>query len=204
MTDASRGPSLDSLRRMHSLTGLFPLGAYLLFHAWEHWPIRAGRDAVLARLSHTSSAPLELLFVVLPLLIHAGLALRLMGQPDRSGVYLSPAFRRLQAVTGGLTVLFLLWHLSMAWGPRLLSGSDVRGYDAMLTQTGTALGAALQVVGLSAVCVHFGQGLSAAWLRLWPDSPPGLVRALGIALGVALWLLFVDELSAYAGGAPLV
>jgi hypothetical protein len=97
----------------------------------------------------------------------------------------------------------LLWHVSAVWLSRVLSGT-VAGYDAMLTQTGTTLPAALHVVGVSAVCVHFGQGLSAAWLRLWPDSPPGPVRSIGLVLGLSLWLMFVDELAAYAGGAPLM
>jgi succinate dehydrogenase / fumarate reductase cytochrome b subunit len=194
----------DALRRLHSLTGLVPLSAYLAFHAWEQWPIREGRDAALARMSHTENAPLELLFVLVPLLVHAALAARVFALPDTRGAYLSPAFRRLQGLTGGLTLVFLLFHVSAVWLPRVLSGSVANAYDAMLAQTGTAFPAGLHVVGVSAVCVHFGQGLSAAWLRLWPDSPAGPVRSMGLIVGLLLWLMFVDELAAYAGGAPLM
>jgi succinate dehydrogenase / fumarate reductase cytochrome b subunit len=194
----------DAQRRLHSLTGLFPLGAYLCFHAWEHWPIRAGRDPLLDRINATSSAPLEVLLVIVPLLVHAALGLKLFRESDGSRAYLSPAFRRLQAVTGFITLAFLLWHLVSVWGPRIASGGSHRAYDAMLEQAGSTLGAALHVVALSAVCVHFGQGLSAAWLRLWPDSPARLVRGLGIGLGLCVWLALLDELAAYAGGAPLL
>ena len=40
----------DTLRKLHSFTGLFPLGTYLLFHAYEHLAARQGRDAVLDRI----------------------------------------------------------------------------------------------------------------------------------------------------------
>jgi succinate dehydrogenase/fumarate reductase cytochrome b subunit len=195
----------QSLRRLHSLSGLFPLAAYLVFHAWEHWPIRDGRDAALARLRLTASTPLEILLVIAPLLIHAALGIKLAREPDDSRAYASPAFRQFQAITGYITAAFLLWHVIWVWGARVGDAQGVvRSYDAMLTQAGSTLGASLHVVALSAVCVHFGQGLSAAWLRFRPQASEQRARSLGILLGVLLWLVLVDELSAYAGGAPLL
>jgi succinate dehydrogenase / fumarate reductase cytochrome b subunit len=196
----------QALRKLHSFTGLVPLGAYLGFHAWEHWPVRRGRDAALAHLADTRSVPLELLLVLLPLLAHAGLGLWLARQTDPAtpAPYVTPAFRRFQASTGLLSAAFLLWHVSGVWLPRALTGRPAEAYGALLDQVGTLGGAALYVVGTSAVCVHFGQGLSAAWIRFRPGVSTRLARSIGTALGLALWLVLFNELAVYATGAALM
>lgn len=195
----------DTLRKVHSFTGVVPLAAYLLFHAFEHWPVRIGRDPLLARLSRTSFVAAEVVLVLLPLLVHAALGFKLRRLPETGPSYVSQAFRRLQALTGAMTAVFLLWHLASVW---------VRGwgepsraivvYDAMLTAAGTTLGASLHVVALSAVCVHLGQGLAAVWLRYRPTSSPSQVRTLSVTFGLALWFVMLNELAAYAAGAPLL
>lgn len=196
---------LDTLRKLHSFTGLFPLGAYLLFHAYEHAAIRAGRDALVARLSRTTSAPLEVVCVLLPLLVHAALGVRLARvAPDRSP-YASPAFARLQLWSGLAAALFLLWHVATIWGARVVESRPAAAYEAMLDHVGTLPAAALYVLGVSAVCIHFGQGLSSLLLRhglrRWN---PRVARGLGAALGAGLWLSFVNELLAYVTGAGLL
>jgi succinate dehydrogenase/fumarate reductase cytochrome b subunit len=195
----------DRLRKIHTFTGLVPLALYMGFHAWEHWPVRSGRDALLARLSASAWAPAEILLVVLPLLVHGAAGLLLSRQPDSVRAYASPAFRRLQAATGAISGVFVLWHAAFVWAPAL--GRPDRAsvaFDRMLDQAGSYLGVGLHVVALSAVCVHFGQGLSAAWLRHRPGAPVGFVRGAGIALGLLLWLVLLNELSVYAGGSALL
>jgi succinate dehydrogenase / fumarate reductase cytochrome b subunit len=195
----------DKLRKIHTFTGLLPLALYLVFHAWEHWPVTAGRDALFARLAGSALVPLEILFVLVPLLAHGAIGLCLARRPDPGASYASPAFRRLQAVSGAVAGLFVLWHVAFVWAPAI--GRPDRAsaaYDAMLAQTGTYLGAALHVLALSAVCVHLGQGLSAAWLRHQPAAPVRLVRGAAIVAGLLLWLVLLNELSAYAGGAAFL
>jgi succinate dehydrogenase/fumarate reductase cytochrome b subunit len=195
----------DRLRKIHTFTGLVPLALYLAFHAWEHWPVRAGRDPLLDRLSGSAFAPAEILLVLLPLLVHGAAGLRLSRQPDPARSYASPSFRRLQAATGVVTGLFVLWHAAFVWLPAV--GRPDRAsvaFDAMLDQAGGYLGAGLHVVALSAVCVHFGQGLSAAWLRHRPQAPVGFVRGAGIFFGLMLWVVLLNELSVYAGGSALL
>ena len=195
-----------SLRRLHSATGLVPLGAFLAFHAWEHWPVRQGRDALLARLSRTTSAPLEIVFVLLPLLAHAALGLWLARDPAGVRVYVSPAFRKLQVATGVLAGAFLLLHLTTVWLPRLLGAGSLEAvYSATLEWTGTAPLFTLHAIGIGAVCTHLGQGIGLALPRLWPDLfAPRLGRVLGVLLGALLWLIFLNELAAYATYAPLL
>lgn len=196
---------LDTQRKLHSFTGLFPLGAYLLFHAYEHVAVRDGRGAILASLGRTSSVPLEVAVVLLPLLGHALLGLRLSRRQEPSEAYASPAFRKLQAYTGIVTALFLLLHVGTVWLPRALSGRSATAYGALREQVGTLPLAALYAVGTSAACIHFAQGLSAVLIRnrLLGISAP-VARGVAALVGSLLWLTFVDELAAYATGAPLL
>ena len=190
-----------SMRRIHRATGLFPLAAYLLFHAWEHWPVRASRDALFARLAQTHHGVLEVVCVLLPLCVHAALGLVLARHPEELTCYASPAFRRLQAATGVLTAGFIVLHLAGVWLPRLAGGGVAAAYMSMCDQSGTALGLALHVVGLGAVCSHLGQGLGCA-LSSW--CAPRVARGLGVGVGVLLWLVLLNELAVYATYAPLL
>ncbi|MET0285314.1 MAG: hypothetical protein ABW352_12620 [Polyangiales bacterium] len=191
------------LRRLHSASGLVPLGAYLCFHAWEHWPVREGRDALFARLEHSSNTLLEILLVLLPLGLHAVLGFKLRREPD-DGSYAGPRHRRLQALTGALAGLFLLYHLAVSWLPRLLESTGA-GYGSTVEHSGTLVGLVLHAVGIAAVCTHFGQGLGAALPRLFPEQlGHRAARWLGGSLALALWLAFLNELASYATYAPLM
>lgn len=196
---------IDTLRKLHSFTGLFPLGAYLLFHAYEHAAIRDGRDALILRLTRTTNAPLEVACVLLPMLIHAFLGLRLARLPGARAVYASPAFGRFQVVSGLMVAAFLLLHVGTIWLTRVVQQRPAAAYGAMLEHVGTLPAAAVYVLGVSAVCAHFGQGLSTLLTRhgLLHLSPRG-ARILGGLVGVALWITFIDELMAYVTGAALL
>lgn len=195
------------MRRLHSASGLFPLGAYLGFHAWEHAPVRSGRDALFARLRHTEHAPLEIGLVLLPLLLHGLLGLwlaRRAGQPPKA--YASPAFFRLQVATGVITALFIAVHVVSVWLPRLVELNPLgASYGALRAQVGRVPVLVGYVIGLSAVCTHFGQGLGAALIQLSDGRvAPRIARALGVVVGVLLWLVFISELAVYATGARLL
>lgn len=212
------GVTRSRLRSLHSASGLFPLAAYLVFHAWEHWPVRVGRDALFARLLHTQSIVLELLFVLLPLLLHAALGLVLARDPEGVRSYVSPAFRKLQIGSGIVSALFLAFHLVTAWLPRVRSPHVVgASYAAMLAWSGTLPLLVLHAVGIAAVCTHLGQGLGLALPRWLPTRratrdghrasfgvSPSLGRWLGLSLGILLWLIYLNELATYATYAPLL
>ena len=193
------------LRKLHSFTGLVPLGAYMGFHTWEHWPVRDGRDAALHRMALASSAPVEIVLLMMPLLVHATLGLRLARGEDNSGSYYSPAFCSMQRVTGMLLAPFLLWHVGLVWLPRVIDGGRAEAaYSAMRDQAGPVAGMILYVLGISAVCVHFGQGLGAAWIRHGNAVSVPFARWVSALLGLALWIAMIDVLSVYATGAALL
>jgi succinate dehydrogenase / fumarate reductase cytochrome b subunit len=226
----------EILRKLHSFTGLLPLGAYLLFHAYEQFAARGGRTQAVLRLERTTSAPLEVLCVLLPLLLHAALGVRLLRlqgalargtarfdgllargtarfdsaavpsvREDASFPYASASFRSLQLWSGIVSAAFLLWHVAGVWVPRVVAERPAAGYGAMVDHAATVVRAALYVIGTTAVCVHFGQGLSAVCLRYQILSiTPRAARVSCGLLAILLWLTFVDELSAYVGGRALL
>lgn len=76
------------LRRLHSLLGLLPVGAFLIFHLWENSQSRLGAEhynrEVAAALQGMNYLPfLEILLIALPLLFHAvyGLVIVRQGRP---------------------------------------------------------------------------------------------------------------------------
>jgi succinate dehydrogenase / fumarate reductase cytochrome b subunit len=206
------GRSVDEalIRKVHSLSGVLPLGLFLLYHAWQQSPVRHGRDPMLVRLDETTHGLAALLVgVALPLLVHGtcGLWLARRGARDSEAAqvgYRSHAFRRFQAMTGVLTALFLVLHMGGVWRPWLAAGRAFAVYGVMLDHTGSLPGAAAYVVGISATCVHWGQGFSAFLLRWWPRCSPRFARTVGALSGGALWLTFLNELAVYATGAALM
>ena len=168
--------------------------------------MRHGRDALLARLSQSRSAVLEVGLVLVPLAAHAIVGVWLLRRADTPHAYASPAFRRLQVATGVAALLFVLFHVVGVWLPSVLEPTPLgAAYGAARAQTGTMAGMVLYVVGLAAVCTHFGQGVGAALVRLSAGRLAAKpARIVGVALGVGLYLVLVNELASYATGARLL
>jgi succinate dehydrogenase / fumarate reductase, cytochrome b subunit len=114
------------LRRLHSLVGLAPVGAFLVFHLWENSQSRLGAEhyngVVVAGLQQMNYLPLLELFVIaLPLLFHAGygLVIAIGARPElRRYPYLRNWMYLLQRGSGLGILLFLLGHVGMTriWG----------------------------------------------------------------------------------------
>lgn len=196
------------MRRLHTLSGLVPLGAYLIWHLWEHWPVLQGRDALLQRLDRTAGSHgmvvVELLFILLPLGVHGWLGLRLRREVSGGEAYASAGMRRLQSASGLGLGVFLLGHLAVVWLPRWRSdASPAVAYQALLDALGHFGAVVFYAMGLSAVCLHFGQGLSVAWLHLVPRSPAKVVRGVSALIALGWWVMSVNVLAAYVTGAGL-
>lgn len=114
------------LRRLHSLLGLLPIGGFLLFHLWENSQSRFGlehyNEQVVAVLQETNYILfLEIFFVALPILFHAGYGLVILGSGNaelRRYPWLRNYFYWLQRISGIGILFFLLLHVGMTriWG----------------------------------------------------------------------------------------
>jgi hypothetical protein len=188
---------LLTITRLHRASGLALL-SYLAFHAWEHWPVRVGRGAVMARLQDSTNVAAELLLVGTALIVHAWMGALRARAPAPSSALRRP-FRKLEAASGLLSLAFVLHHALGVWLPRYGAGSIGHAIDALQGQAGTLPGMVLYVFGVAAVCTYVGLALLAE------SAGRGKVgRGVAVALAVMLYLVFVNELSAYASGASLL
>jgi succinate dehydrogenase/fumarate reductase cytochrome b subunit (b558 family) len=168
--DKSRRPYL--MRKLHSLSGIVPVGAFMCFHLWENARALGGRDqfdAAVGEINHMPYLPfLEWGLILLPLLFHAGYGVVLMFDAKFNvGRY---AYNRnwmytLQRITGAIALLFIGFHLTEYWGRKLtgaLAPQDF--YPALCQNMSSTIGpvpvvALIYVVGIAACVFHFANGL---------------------------------------------
>jgi succinate dehydrogenase / fumarate reductase cytochrome b subunit len=201
------------LKKLHSLSGVFPLGAFLVLHLATNARALGGQgpfsDAVTASTTRPYVGALELVLLFVPLGFHAGYGIWLSLSPQQDREKHQGAERRrrrLQRLTGVLTLGFLLTHVYQYRYARM-SGELVATdfYDelsASLSSTvhGVPLMALGYLVGLGAATFHFSHGLHdfcCSWGIV--RSPRGIrigflasrsIAVLLFALGAAITLHF--------------
>ena len=76
MTEEPKISSSFWLRRLHSLSGVFPIGVFLLEHMFTNSFILQGPEAYNSKIEFLRSLPylpfIEITFIGLPILYHAG------------------------------------------------------------------------------------------------------------------------------------
>jgi succinate dehydrogenase / fumarate reductase cytochrome b subunit len=170
LSDKSHRPYL--MRKVHSLTGVVPVGAFMCFHLWENALAQQGQarfDEAVAGINHMPFLPvLEWGLILLPLLYHAGYGvyLALASKPNVGRyTYSRNWMYTLQRVTGLLAFAFILFHLYEYWWQKTAGKLAVEQfYPALCQNMSYALGpvpiiALVYAVGISACAFHFANGL---------------------------------------------
>lgn len=199
------------LARVHSLLGVVPLSAFVLLHAYGQWPAIDGREAWTQDAVHTAISGWLLALVLLTFVAHAVLGvlrLRREPQPAAGDLRGPPGLRALQAATGIAAFGFVLYHV-VSLG--VLDGGPHAGVRAPYARLWNDLGRprelAIYLIGMAAVCLHLGHGLSRAavsWRLARSERALLLWRVAGGAFGLGLFCLFVQVLSHFAIGTALV
>ncbi len=113
------------IRRLHSATGLLPIGGYLVFHLatnaaiYDGLPAYQHRADQIHQLGPTTILVLEWSLIFLPILFHAivGTLIVLRGKRNLSNYPLVGNIRyTLQRATGVIAFLFILWHVFQMHG----------------------------------------------------------------------------------------
>lgn len=156
---------LTVLARLHSLLGVAPLFAFVLLHVYWQWPALDGRDAWAEDAAHGALSTGVLVLVLLSFALHALLgAVRVAREAPVPGDLRGPAgLRHVQAVTGLIALCFVLYHM-VTLG--VLDGGAHTGVRTPYARLWNGLGRpyelAIYLIGLAAVCLHLGHGLSRA------------------------------------------
>jgi len=155
-------------RRLHSLTGVVPVGVFLVFHLAANTEARKGADAYNAMTRQLHSIPflvaIEILLIAAPLFFHGIYGLFLIAaEPAGSGR--SPQTPRRRAIgiaqraTGVMLFAFMLFHL---WTARLVQIHDHESLDLFrLMQAALANPwiRAAYVAGILSATFHLSTGL---------------------------------------------
>jgi succinate dehydrogenase / fumarate reductase cytochrome b subunit len=155
-------------RRLHSLLGLIPVGAFLLFHLWENSQSRFGvehyNEYVVEKIQNINYVfLLEIFLIALPILFHGVYGLLILWR-SKSNVttygYLRNWMWWLQRVSGLAVFLFLVLHVA---GTRILAIWDEEVAENMFAHMESLLSNPLYltayVAGLVLSVFHFCNGL---------------------------------------------
>jgi len=197
MSSASIHNSHFLLRRLHSLFGLVPVGAFLMFHLWENSQSRFGAEhfnqEVVGWLQGLNYLILLEIFVIaLPLLFHAGYGLLVIGGSRPEPVrypFMHNRLYLLQRISGVGVLLFLLLHVGWTrlygiWEPAVRA--DMFGHmQALLSNPVTLL---IYVLGLLLAVFHLSYGIWSMAIS-WGLTTTAAAQARLFRVAMALALL---------------
>jgi succinate dehydrogenase / fumarate reductase cytochrome b subunit len=210
------------LRKLHQLTGIVPLGLFMLEHFYSNWVAVHGPQEFNKGVEWLHSMPyllvLEIVFIFVPLLYHSiyGLIITYESRPNvqRYG-YARNWMYTIQRVTGVILFVFIAWHIYEfrinSQIPIAMAGNNIDSYDIVSKRLMMGIEFTWYVVGIGSVVFHLANGL---WLFLidWGIAiGPKAQRALGygcLVIGIGLFIFGIDAASAFVrpGGliAPLL
>ena len=191
------------LRRLHSLSGVFPIGAFLLEHMFSNSFITLGAQAYNNQIHFLQSLPyvlaLEVGIIYIPILFHAfyGFYVMFTGKsnlrwyPNHSNwMYM------LQRWSGMITFIYVMKHAYETRIVNLLYGTEV-SYERMAQLMNDPFNFWFYIVGLSAVMFHFANGLWGFFIS-WGITVGEKARTVSgyccTGLGLALYFAGVNAL----------
>ncbi|MGC3998393.1 MAG: hypothetical protein QM767_13330 [Anaeromyxobacter sp.] len=194
------------LRKLHSLTGIVPVGAFLLFHLFENtklWTSPAAYETSIRHLWDIAPRPLfyaiEVGLLAVPILFHAlyGFWIWYQGESNTGSYgYLRNWMYTAQRWSGLIAFAYMAFHV---WQLRIMPDGALalaRPDEASLTTFGqvaraiTPIGSTLfYLVGGIAAAFHFGNGLfgfAYSWGLAVGRKAQQRVETLGLIVFVVL------------------
>jgi len=203
------------LRRLHSLSGLFPIGVFLFFHLAANSTVLAGGEKfqfVVKKIHLLAEAglliPVEMALIFLPLAFHAILGVVIILSAEmNAGVYRYGSNVRytLQRITGIIAFFFILFHV---WQMHWLGGThggqpgdyfnpkDAPATAAAIMQASDWWGP-VYALGILASVFHLANGIWTSLITWGITIGPRSQRMAGYActaFGIALSLIGMGAL----------
>ncbi|EHJ08869.1 succinate dehydrogenase cytochrome b558 subunit [Staphylococcus simiae] len=153
------------LRRIHSLLGIIPIGAFLVVHLLVNHQATQGAEAFNKASSFMESLPflivVEFLFIYIPLLYHGLFGLHIAFTAKENVGHYS-LFRNwmflFQRISGILAFIFIGVHLWQTRLQKAFFGKEV-DYDMMHQTLQNPVWAIIYIICIIAVVFHFSNGL---------------------------------------------
>jgi len=207
-----------ALRRLHSLTGIVPVGAFLINHLLTNSTAFLGTKNFNEHVEWIHGLPwlvfIEVLFIFLPLAFHGGygVLIALQGKSNAAQYpYLDNWRYSLQRVSAWIMVPFILVHLAHYRFAHWFGGTnyftaEAHGGFFAFTQSGflhmwlpTWVWVVLYIIGLTATVYHFCNGIGTfciTWGLTVGDASRKRVSAGAAAFGVVLMIWGLTSLYA--------
>ena len=197
MSETSKVSSSFILKRLHSLSGIFPIGFFLLEHMFSNAFILFGPDAYNHQIDFLRSMPfivfLEITFIGLPILYHAGYGLfvTFSGKTNLSSYPHTQNFLyTLQRITGIVALAYIIYHVYETRIENALYGTEV-SFARMQEIVSNPLVFWFYVIGLAAVCFHFANGVWGFCVSWGITVSAESQRKVGIAFGALGLFIFI-------------
>jgi succinate dehydrogenase / fumarate reductase cytochrome b subunit len=194
-------------RRLHSLTGVLPIGVFVIEHLITNSQIMFGAHEYEKDVKFILGLPallmMEIFGIWLPLAFHAclGVAYTFSGRPNVKQYNNADNWRyTMMRVTGIIALVYIFVHLStLRWGwsyggliPTPFEKHNIAGSTAAAVQHAWPWMAIFYVIGTLSVVYHFANGLWTFAITWGLTVTPGAQRrwgyvcaALGLGLAVA-------------------
>jgi succinate dehydrogenase / fumarate reductase cytochrome b subunit len=202
------------LRKLHQLSGIVPLGAFLLEHFYTNSKAMTGAKDFNAAVADLQSIPyilfIEIGAIFIPLIYHAvyGLVITVEARPNNLNYpYPRNWFYLVQRITGVILFFFILFHvLNFRFG--LIPGLNTisvahapdQAFDIVAREFRIIPIAIIYVIGIVATIWHFANGL---WLFMvdWGIAIGARAQRLTgyacIAFGVVLLAVAINAMIAF-------
>lgn len=203
-------PTHFYLRRLMSLLGVIPVGAFVLEHAFTNslaffYGFEQWDEAVLWLTSLPFILFMEIFLIGIPILLHAGIGIYIwiFCEPNIQHYgYVRNWLYSLQRWTGVVALIFILYHvykLRLEWVFTTDMSHIEADYVAM--HFSKIWHIVFYFIGITAVCFHFGNGLwnfLIKWGIAVGDSAQRWTAVLCGAVGIAAYIFFLTSLYAFS------
>ncbi len=152
------------LHRIHSLSGVVPIGGFIAFHFYENYAATRGaehyNEVAHALQVMPFSLALELAVIIVPILFHGiyGLFVTATASPNAKS-YRRNWLYNLQRVTGVILFAYILFHL---WTTRFVNLADHESVNLFATMQGVVHNPwllAFTILGILSATFHLANGL---------------------------------------------
>ncbi|MFA9558659.1 succinate dehydrogenase cytochrome b558 subunit [Evansella sp. AB-rgal1] len=151
-------------RKLHSLLGVVPLGAFLVVHFMINYQAVNGPDAYNQAAGFMEKLPfllvMEFALIYLPILFHGvyGLYIAFQAKHNTSSYsYFRNWMFRLQRITGVITIIFVAWHI---WDTRIQKALGAKvNFDMMANIVDNPVVLVLYIISIVAATFHLANGL---------------------------------------------
>src|SRR3989338_1671683 len=185
------------LRRLHSLSGIFPISFFLLEHMFSNSFILFCSNAYNRQIHFLQSLPfvafLEVTFIALPILYHAGYGIfvTLSGKTNLSSYpYTQNFLYTLQRITGIIALIYIGSHVYHTRIVNVMYGTEISFARMQEIMSSPAM-FWFYVIGLAAVCFHFANGVWGFCVSWGITVTAESQRKVGIAFSALGLLIFI-------------